>query len=101
MAEKSFKKCSTCIATRKIQTKTALRFHITPVRITNIKRNNGDKCWQVCGAGEGNTSLLPMGVQTGPTTTDSSVVGGVLRKSEIGLPHDPVTLLETEFIYMG
>jgi hypothetical protein len=40
------KKYSTTLAIKEMQTKTTLRFHLTPVRIA-IKNTN--KCWQVCG----------------------------------------------------
>jgi hypothetical protein len=42
MAEKHLKKCSTSLIIREMQTKTTLRFHLTPVRIAKIKNSGAD-----------------------------------------------------------
>jgi hypothetical protein len=34
----------------KMKIKTALKFHLIPVRIANIKTTTYNKCWQGCGA---------------------------------------------------
>ena len=41
MAEKDLKKCSASLINREMQIKTALRFHLIPVRMAKIK-NSGD-----------------------------------------------------------
>jgi hypothetical protein len=46
--QKNMEKCSPSLAIQKIQIKTTLRFHLTPVRIAIIKNNNNNKCWQGC-----------------------------------------------------
>jgi hypothetical protein len=44
MASKYMKKCSTSLVKKEMQIKTALRFHLTPVRTARIKGNN-NTCW--------------------------------------------------------
>jgi hypothetical protein len=49
MAEKPLKKCSTSLIIREMQFKTTLRFHLTPVRMAEIKNLGDSRCWQGCG----------------------------------------------------
>ena len=48
MAEKHLKKCSALLAIREVQIKTALRFHLTPVRMAKVKNSGDSRCWQGC-----------------------------------------------------
>lgn len=59
-----WKKCSTSLATR-----TALRFHLTPVRMGNIKRAKKNNCR---GNGGKDTLLQPVGVETGGGTVEAN-----------------------------
>jgi hypothetical protein len=49
MAEKHLKKCSAFLIIREMQIKTALRFHLTPVRMAKIKNSGNNICWPGCG----------------------------------------------------
>jgi hypothetical protein len=48
MAKKHMKKCSPSLATKEMQIKTTLRFHLTPVRIAFIKNTNNNWYWRAC-----------------------------------------------------
>jgi transketolase len=48
MAKKHMKKCSPSLATKEMQIKTTLRFHLTPIRIAIIKNIINNMCWQGC-----------------------------------------------------
>ena len=43
------KKCLTSLAIREIQIKTAMRYHLSPVRTAKINKTGNSKCWWGCG----------------------------------------------------
>lgn len=49
IANKCMKRCLTCSAVRDMHIKTALRFHLTPVRIAAIRKANDMNSWPRCG----------------------------------------------------
>ena len=49
MAKRYMKRCSTWLIISKMQIRTAMRHHLTPVRMASIKKCANNKYWRLCG----------------------------------------------------
>ena len=48
MARRHIERCSISLIIREMQTKTTMRYHLSPIRMAFIKKYSKDKCWR-CG----------------------------------------------------
>ena len=49
IGNKHMKGCSTSLIIREMQTKTSVRYHLTLVRMSIMKKSINNKCWRACG----------------------------------------------------
>ena len=88
MASKHMKTCSTLLIIRGMQIKTAIRSHLTPVRMTIIKMSINNKYWRGCGE---KGMLLHCWWEGKLMQPLWKTVWRFLKKLEIKPPYDPAT----------
>jgi hypothetical protein len=79
------KKCSPSLAIKELQSKTTLRFQLTPVRVA-IMKNTNDKFWQGC---EVKATLIYYWWECKLLQPLWKTILRLLKKLNVDLPYDP------------
>ena len=86
MANKHMKRCLTTLIIRQTQIKTTVRYHLTPVRMSIIKKSTNNTCWSRCGE---KGTLLHCWWKCKLVQLLWRTVWRFLKKLGIELPYDP------------
>ena len=90
MANRHMKRYSSSLIFRRIQTKTTMRNHLTPVRMANINISANNRCWRGWGERE---SFLHCWWECKVVQSLWNIVMEVPQKLKVDLPYDPAIAL--------
>jgi hypothetical protein len=90
ITNKYINKCSTSLAIKEMQTKMTLKFLLTTVRKTTIKKTNGNKCWWGC---RGKRILIHCWYESKLVQPPWKSGRRFLKKLKLELPYHLTTLL--------